>query len=134
MTPAGYSGTPLPRKLGVAPGSRLLVLDPPHDFDATLGALPDDVERVGARAARLDVVVLFATRAAVVRRRFGGLAKRLAPKGVLWIAWPKKTSGVETDLAFDVVQRVGLDAGLVDTKVCAIDETWSGLAFRARRT
>ena len=132
MTPARYSGTPLPRKLGVAPGSRLLVLDPPDDFDATLGALPDDVERVGARAARLDVVLLFATRATVVRRRFGGLAKRLAPKGVLWVAWPKKASGVATDLAFDVVQGVGLASGLVDTKVCAIDDTWSGLAFRAR--
>ncbi len=132
MSPAGYSGTPLAKKLAIKAGHRLLLVDAPPDFERTLGALPEDVVHVGARAAALDVVVLFVTKASVLRRRFAGIAKRLQPTGALWVGWPKKTSGVTTDLSFDVVQYVGLDAGLVDTKICAIDETWSGLMFRVR--
>lgn len=125
---AGYSGTPLPRKLGIEPDHAVHFARAPEGFAASLG-LPGDVE-VRARARRpLDVVVLFATRRADLERRFAALARVLDPAGALWVAWPKRSSGVDTDLTEGVVQRVGLDAGLVDNKVCAIDATWSGLRF-----
>jgi hypothetical protein len=129
---AGYSGTPLAKKLGIKEGARLLVVNAPARFDGTLGALPPAVERLARAWAPVDVVVLFATRRAELVRRFPSLARALAPGGGLWVAWPKKASGAATDLDFAEVQRVGLDAGLVDNKVCAIDETWSGLRFVRR--
>jgi hypothetical protein len=129
---AGYSGTPLPKKLGIKEGSRLLLVGAPGGFCETLGELPLGVELLGRAGARLDVVVLFATRRAELARRFSGLAGRLTPAGGLWVAWPKKSSGVSTDLDFGEVQRIGLDAGLVDSKVAAIDDTWSGLRFVIR--
>ena len=128
-TTSGYSGTPLPRKLGIAQGARLAVVSAPDGFDRTLGRLPDGV--LVRRQARgyLDVIVFFVTRRAELTRRFPAMARSLEPDGGLWVAWPKKTSGVATDLVFEAVQTVGLDAGLVDNKVCAIDDTWSGLRF-----
>jgi hypothetical protein len=116
-TTSGYSGTPLPRKLGIRAGGRLAVLSAPDGFDRTLGRLPDGVQ------------VRHQARGCVDARRFPTMARALEPDGGLWVAWPKKTSGVATDLVFEVVQHIGLDAGLVDNKVCAIDETWSGLRF-----
>ncbi|HET6171488.1 MAG TPA: hypothetical protein VFD90_02710 [Gaiellales bacterium] len=129
MSTAGYSGTPLPRKLGIHDGSRLLLVEAPDGFATTLGELPPGVELVAARATGVDVAVLFALEAAAVRARFGGLAAALQPAGGLWIAWPKRSSGVATDLDENVVREIGLAAGLVDNKVCAIDSTWSGLRF-----
>jgi hypothetical protein len=126
---SGYSGTPLPRKLGIQPGARLALLGAPANFDRTLGAVPDGVSVRTQARGRSDVIVFFVTRCAELARRFSALARALEPDGALWIAWPKKSSGVATDLVFEVVQRVGLDAGLVDNKVCAIDEVWSGLRF-----
>ena len=97
-----------------------------------LGPLPTGAQlRTGARG-RCDVVVFFVTRRAELARRFPSFVRALEPDGGLWVAWPKKTSGVATDLAFDAVQGAGLDAGLVDNKVCAIDATWSGLRFVRR--
>lgn len=129
---AGYSGTPLVQKLGFKPGHRLAFVAAPPEFAAALGPLPDDVGLVGPTAKQLDAVVLFVTAAADLRKQFGKLATRLVPNGMLWVAWPKKASGVATDLTENVVRDIGLDAGLVDVKVCAIDATWSGLKFVIR--
>jgi hypothetical protein len=124
---SGYSRTPLPAKLGIREGHRIALLSAPAAFERTLGALPDDV-RVGARAAgALDVIVCFVSRRSALQRRLDALKRALVPDGGLWIAWPKRSSGVATDLTEDVVREIALERGLVDNKVCAIDETWSGL-------
>jgi hypothetical protein len=130
----GYSGTPLARKLGLAPAQRALLVGAPPGFADTLGPLPVDLRLRTRAAGELDLVLLFVRRSADLARRFPPLAARLAPAGMLWVAWPKRTSGVPTDLSFDVVQRTGLQAGLVDTKVCAVDEVWSGLRFVIRKS
>jgi hypothetical protein len=124
---AGYSGTPLVRKLGIKPGTRLALVGAPAGFDATLGELPDAVSMRRQARGPLDVIVAFHARRAELRRRLPGLARALDPAGGLWIAWPKRTSGVATDVTEDVVRELGLAAGLVDNKVCAIDPVWSGL-------
>jgi hypothetical protein len=124
---AGYSGTPLPRKLGIKEGAVVAFRGAPAGFGATLGELPDGV-RVKARAtAPIDLVVAFFSRASELERRLDGLATAIYPDGGLWIAWPKRASGLPTDITEDVIRGVALPRGLVDTKVCAIDETWSGL-------
>ncbi len=130
---AGYSGTPLAKKLGIRAGARVALIGAPRGFRATLEPLPEDVRVVTRAGGTLDVALLFAPDAATLRRRLGPLHRALAPDGGLWVAWPKKSSGVETDLAFDAVQGAGLALGLVDNKVCAVDETWSGLRFVVRR-
>lgn len=127
---AGYSSTPLPRKLGIKEGHTLALIDAPPGFDTTLGALPFGVtvkRDAKSRAGAIDVIVVFSKSAADFRRRFAPLTKRLRPSGGLWAAWPKKASGVVTDLTEDVVRRHALECGLVDNKVCAIDDVWSGL-------
>ncbi len=125
---AGYSGTPLPRKLGVKPGARLGLIGAPDGFDATLGDLPAGVA-VRRRLGRdpFDVLVAFFSRRSLLERRLPSLRSALDPVGGLWIAWPKRASGVATDVTEDVVRTLGLAAGLVDNKVCAIDDVWSGL-------
>jgi hypothetical protein len=128
VTAAGYSGTPLVRKLGVKPEARLGLIGAAGEFDETLGELPPGVQvrrRLGGRP--FDVIVAFYKRRAELERRLPALAGALDPAGGLWIAWPKRASGVVTDVTEDVVRRLGLATGLVDNKVCAIDETWSGL-------
>jgi hypothetical protein len=134
LNPAGYSGTPLPRKLGIKPGHRVLLLGAPEGFeDGTLGALPDGV-RVGRSArGRADVIVSFVTERAALERRLARLRELMEPAAGLWIAWPKRASGVPTDMTEDVVRAVALPTGLVDNKVCAIDATWSGLRLVIRR-
>jgi hypothetical protein len=128
-----YTSTPLPKKLGIKPESRLALVGAPEGFDRTLGELPERVE-VRARArGPLDVIVFFATSTAELRRRFDKLAGALDPAGALWVAWPKRSSGVETDLTENAVRDAALPKGLVDNKVCAIDETWSGLRLVIRR-
>lgn len=129
---AGYSGKPLPDKLGIKAGHRIALLDAPPDFDETLGALPADVTRQ-VQPAGADVVVLFSRVKSELEAKFGAVAKGLAAGGMLWIAWPKKASRQPTDLTEDVVRRIGLATGLVDVKVCAIDDVWSGLKFLRRR-
>jgi hypothetical protein len=130
---SGYSGTPLPKKLGIKEGHTVVFVAAPRDFRSTLGELPAGVEVKTQARGPLDVVVLFVTRRVDLQRRFPRLARALDPAGGLWIAWPKKSSGVATDLTFESVQSIGLDAGLVDNKVAAIDETWSGLRFVYRK-
>lgn len=124
---SGYSGTPLARKLGIKEGHRVAFPGAPDGFDCLVDPLPDGVD-VRARArGPLDVVVLFTRRRAELERRFEALKRALEPSGGLWIAWPKRSSGVDTDLTEDAVREIALANGLVDNKVCAIDETWSGL-------
>jgi hypothetical protein len=125
---AGYSGTPLARKLGIKPGARLALIGAPEGFDATLGDIPDDVvvrRRLGREP--FDVIIAFFSERSMLEGRLSGLAAALDPAGGLWIAWPKRASGVPTDLTDTVVRGLGLAAGLVDNKVCAIDPVWSGL-------
>ena len=125
---AGYSGTTLVKKLGIAEGSRVAMIAAPKGFVESLELPPRVVLRTQARG-RLDVVVFFATRRAELARRFPSMKRGLEPAGGLWIAWPKRTSGVATDLSENPVRELGLGNGLVDNKVAAIDETWSGLRF-----
>ena len=125
--------TPLVKKLGIKPGSRLLLVNEPDGFHDLLVGLPEDVETDLADADPADVIVSFSTVAAEVKRQVPRLKKRLAPGGGLWVAWPKKASGVETDVTFEVVQPAGLATGLVDNKVCAIDATRTGLRFVYRK-
>jgi hypothetical protein len=128
--PAGYSGTPLVAKLGVKPGARAQIVRAPADFSKTLGSLPEGVTLVSRGS--LDFGMLFSTKRTDLAKRFPGLRDRLAPNGMLWIAWPKQSSGATTDLNENVVRGVGLELGLVDVKVCAVDAIWSGLKFVRR--
>ena len=126
---AGYSGTPLVRKLGIKPGARLALINAPDGFDNTLGELPDGVTVKSRLRAPNDVIVSFHRDAAELERRLPPLRRALGVDGGLWLAWPKRSSGIATDLSDGEVRRLGLAAGLVDNKVCAIDATWSGLRF-----
>jgi hypothetical protein len=126
---AGYSSTPLAKKLGIKEGSRIGLVNAPKGFEDYLGELPDNAEFVSRLTNSLDIILLFVLTASALARDFSRLRKKLKSNGMIWIAWPKKSSGVTTDLAFENVQRIGLDAGLVDVKICAIDDTWSGLKF-----
>ncbi len=129
---AGYSGTPLPRKLGIAPGDRVVFPNEPEDFRTALGELPGGVAVRSRARGPLDVIVAFFTCRAELERSLDRLIANLDPAGGLWIAWPKRSSGVETDITEDVVRDEGVARGLVDNKVCAIDETWSGLRLVVR--
>jgi len=131
---AGYSGTPLPQKLGLKPGSRFGALAAPKNLGAALGTLPAGVTASDAArgSSLLDVILCFATSRDALERLLPRAQRRLDPNGGLWICWPKKTSGITSDLTEGDVRRLGLAAGLVDNKVCAIDEIWSGLRFVVR--
>lgn len=131
---AGYSGTPLPQKLGIKPGSRLAVAGAPPSFAKTLGKLPEGVklEPLGRVKATFDVVVAFFKAESELGRQLPRLEQAILPTGGLWIVWPKRASGVATDMTEDVVRKHALPRGLVDNKVCAIDETWSGLRLVVR--
>jgi len=129
-----YSGTPLPKKLGVKPGSVVALLSAPAGFERTLGELPDGVRIKRQARGAADVILLFSRATTDLQRRFATAHRLLADGGGLWVAWPKKTSGVATDLDQRAVMTIGLASGLVDNKVCAIDATWSALRFVRRRT
>ncbi|MEA2159144.1 MAG: hypothetical protein QOD66_1524 [Solirubrobacteraceae bacterium] len=124
---AGYSGTPLVRKLGIKPHARLGLISAPEGFLSLLGELPEDVSVRSRVRGPLDVIVAFFLDRSELVRRLPALKAALDQAGGLWIAWPKRASGVATDMTEHVVRELALAAGLVDNKVCAIDETWSGL-------
>jgi len=124
-----YSGTPLPKKLGIREGARVYLGGAPEGFDTVLGPLPTGVELLGRAGSALDVILLFVTHERDLRSRFAKLAAGLEPAGRLWVAWPKKASELSTDLDFDTVQRIGLDAGLVDNKSASVTEEFQGLQF-----
>lgn len=126
---AGYSGTPLIKKLGIKPGFRFAVVGSPKRFKKQLGLLPAKAKYVPNTGDAIDVILAFVRSERELLSKFSPLAAQLSRNGMIWIAWPKKSSGVATDLSFNNVQQTGLDAGLVDVKICAIDEIWSGLKF-----
>ena len=126
---AGYSGTPLIKKLGIKEGFRVALVNPPKGFKSELGSLPDKAKFAPFVANTLDVILLFVNSETELLKKFEVLAANLVANGMLWVAWPKKSSGVVTDLSFTNVQRIGLDAGLVDVKICAVNDVWSGLKF-----
>jgi hypothetical protein len=126
----GYSGTPLPMKLGIRPQFRVAVFNMPAEVKAELKESLVACRRV--RSGELDFAMIFVKSQVELGKEFSRLAKRLAAAGMLWVSWPKKTSGVATDLSENDVRRIGLDAGLVDVKVCAVSEVWSGLKFVIR--
>jgi hypothetical protein len=128
-TTTGYSGTPLVQKLGIKAGARVALVEAPPGL---LLALPAGATLVDGRARVVDVIVWFVTARATLEKRLATLRARLQPAGGLWVAWPKKASGVATDVTEDVVRAVALPTGLVDNKVCAIDATWSGLRLVVR--
>ncbi len=129
-TATGYSGTPLERKLGLQPGQRILFEAAPSEDWV---AVPDGATLLRRAAGELDLVVTFVTSRARLRDRLAALRPRLAPAGALWVAWPKRSSGVATDVTEDVVRELALTGDLVDVKVCAIDATWSGLKLVLRK-
>jgi len=129
MTQAGYSGTPLLKKLGIKPGARVLLLNAPVGYLALLGPLPADVTLLSAPVGPLDFVQLFSRESAEVVEWFPRLKAALAPAGALWISWPKRAARIPTDLWENRIRDLGLRHGLVDVKVCAVDENWSGLKF-----
>lgn len=127
---AGYSGAPLPKKLGIVEGSSLALIDAPP---GVIEGLPPGVSVKRHARGRADVVVAFFTRRKDYERRIDSLSKMVFPAGGLWVAWPKRASGVETDMHEGVLREVALPLGLVDNKVCAIDETWTGMRVVWRR-
>lgn len=126
----GYSGKPVAAKLGVRPDSRVLVVGRPEDVE--LGLPPEATVHTRPAPGAYDVVLVFCPDLATLLRRFAGLAGRLTDAGALWVSWPKRSSGVRTDLDENVVREHGLEVGLVDVKVAAVDATWSGLKFVRR--
>ena len=129
----GYSGTPLARKLSIKKGSRVALLRAPDGVDDELAPLPDGVAILRRLGPDLDVAVLFVTERRELERRFPHVARSITPAGGFWVAWPKRASKVATDLTEDVLREGGLPQGLVDNKVCAVNEIWSGLRFVWRR-
>jgi hypothetical protein len=127
--PAGYSNRTLPDKLGIKAGARIGLVAAPAGYDATLGKLPPGVVRAKALRGPLDLVQVFVKSRAELARRFPVFKKAIAIDGALWVSWPKKASGVTTDLDENAIRDIGLAHGLVDVKVCAVDEVWSGLKF-----
>ena len=126
----GYSGTPLVQKLGIKPGARTQFVSAPPQLPQLLGPLPSGV--TATTRGKLDFALLFAENFGELARTFARLRDRLESNGMLWVSWPKNTSGVATDLTESAVRQYGLNNGLVDVKVCAIDDTWSGLKFVRR--
>ena len=127
--PAGYSNRTLPDKLGIKAEARIALVGAPKGYDTTLGKLPPGVTRAKALRGPLDLVQVFAKSRAELARRFPALKKAMAIDGSLWVSWPKKASRVATDLDENAIREIGLAHGLVDVKVCAVDEVWSGLKF-----
>ncbi|MBS1717433.1 MAG: DUF3052 domain-containing protein [Armatimonadetes bacterium] len=130
MQSAGYSGTPLVQKLGIKPGVAVHALDAPPHYEELLDPLPDGAHILRDHLSGPSTFIhLFASERAKLEQHLEGVIKNLEPTGILWISWPKKASGVPTDITEDVLRTVCLPTGLVDVKVCAVDATWSGLKF-----
>lgn len=128
----GYSGTPLPRKLGIKDGFRVSLIDAPPEVVSELKASLGKCDLARDGKGQLDFAMVFTKSGASLKKEFSCVARNLAPAGMLWISWPKKSSGVPTDLNENVVREIGLAVGLVDVKVCAVTEIWSGLKFVRR--
>jgi hypothetical protein len=125
----GYSGKPLIEKLGMKPGMRVYMINPPANYSRILGPFPEGVSVAPLLKGPLDLIHLFASGTKELDKQFARAKKQLASNGALWVSWPKGSSGVKTDLTENVVRKTGLAQGLVDVKICAVDEKWSGLKF-----
>ncbi len=130
--PAGYSGTPLVRKLGIKAGFKLWVIGPPPNYWELLGTLPDHVSIGEPDEGPFDFVHVFVTGRVQLEEQLGRLKARLVPAGMIWVSWPKKSSQVTTDLSEPIIRDLALKSGLVDVKVCAVDRIWSGLKLVIR--
>ena len=131
----GYSGTPLQKKLGIKPGMSIALLNAPPNVDAILGELPEGVTTSRRLTGHRDLVLIFITRQADLASHLPALTSAIAPTGMIWVAWPKRASKIETDMTEDVIREIVLpSSGLVDVKVCAIDHVWSGLKLVIRKT
>lgn len=126
---AGYSDTPLMKKLGIKENFAVGVVNSPANLPQLLGDLPANASLESRLKKGMNVILIFVTQERVLRRVFRGAKDKIVGNGMIWVAWPKKSSKMTTDLTFDVVQQLGLDEGLVDVKICAIDDVWSGLKF-----
>jgi hypothetical protein len=131
---AGYSGTPLPQKLGIKPGLAVVIINAPTNYRRLLGTIPEDVTFSGRLKPDSSFVHIFIKKRSELANRLSVLREKIADTGTVWVSWPKRSSGVSTDATEDVVRAVALPLGFVDVKVCAIDETWSGLKLMVRRT
>jgi hypothetical protein len=130
---AGYSGTPLPQKLGIKPGLTVITLNAPKNYRRLLGSIPEGVIFSDRLKPDSNFVHVFTKKRSELTKRLSILREKIADTGTIWVSWPKKSSGVPTDVTEDVVRAVALPLGLVDVKVCAIDETWSGLKLMVRK-
>jgi hypothetical protein len=133
LQPAGYSGTPLAKKLGIVAGSHVAARHAPVDYRELLAPLPDRVVFDAKVAATTDVVHVFADRRSVLAQELGTLRKSIRSNGVVWVSWPKKASKVPTDITEDTIRELALPLGVVDVKVCAVSEVWSGLKLVIRK-
>lgn len=131
--PSGYSGTPLAKKLGIGPGCRLWLRQAPPNYAALVAPLPEGVRVVRRPGADTDLIHVFATRRAQLERALRSSLAGMRADAVLWVSWPKKSSGLASELSEDRVRELALPLGLVDVKVCAVDDTWSGLKLVVRR-
>ena len=133
FTMAGYSGTPLPQKLGIKPKAEVITIHAPAYYRRLLGKLPASVKFSTSVKTGAEFVHLFATRRSELTRQLSILRRKISDAGTIWVSWPKKSAGVETDITEDTIREIALPLGLVDVKVCAVDETWSGLKLMIRR-
>ncbi len=133
MNTAGHSSAPLARKLGIGAGCRVVAIDAPADYDDWIAPLPEGVLFVDAVSQDVALVHVFAKRRAALAGQLDSLRPRLSPVAALWVSWPKQASGVQTDITEDVIREIALPLGLVDVKVCAVNDVWSGLKLVIRR-
>ena len=129
---AGYSGTPLAKKLGIREGTCLLLIDAPEGYEQLLAPLPGDVRRASRAGPTVDIAHVFVTRTEELARHLGALRKKLRADASLWVSWPKKAAKVPTSVSEDTIREMALPLGFVDVKVCAVDHTWSGLKLVVR--
>ena len=130
---AGYSGTPLPQKLGIKPDTIIVAIDPPENYRKLLGQIPSGVNFATRPVGKTKFVHLFAKERRILQAHLQILRRKIADDAAIWVSWPKKSSGVPTDITEEVIRAVALPLGFVDIKVCAVDEIWSGLKLMLRR-
>ena len=130
---AGYSGTPLPQKLGIKPGLMVVTINPPANYRRLLGQIPDSVTFSERLKSGSSFVHLFTSRRSEMQKKMSILRDKISDNGAIWVSWPKKSSGIATDVTEDVIREIALPLGFVDIKVCAVDDTWSGLKLMIRR-
>jgi hypothetical protein len=130
---AGYSRTPLPQKLGIKPGLTVVTINAPADYRRLLGPIPEKVTFSDRLKADSGFVHVFTKKSSELEKTLSALRQKIADTGTVWVSWPKKSSGITADVTEDVIRAVALPLGFVDVKVCAIDETWSGLKLMVRK-